>query len=145
MNRQRSCFVVLVLTSMLALPAVAHETGIYESLDHIHIGRVFLAPHERVNLDANRNVVVMDTVAGSAAGEQKPERGSDLAAGYIVSSSGGTRVWKDGDFVAAEIPASIRFPGDVKVTRNADSAAESSDAAGRDDDASVAGAADDAN
>jgi len=143
MNRLSSCSLILILTLMPLLPAVAHETGIYESLDHIHIGRVFLSPTERVNLDANRNVVVTDAMTVGTTDGPKPEKDDGLAAGYIVSSSGETRVWRDGDFVTAEVPASIRFPGDVEVTRNADSVLESTDAAGRGEASPAAGAADD--
>jgi hypothetical protein len=131
-----------ILAVVLSGPAAAHEEGIYESLEHIHLGRVFLSPAERAYLDKNRGVRA-PAAASSSAREESSSAGNSDAAGYIVSSSGQTRIWKDGDFVSATIPDSVRFPGDVKVTRTADrppaeidtkEAAEASPAMGAADD-----------
>ena len=37
------------------------------------------------------------------------------AAGFIVSDSGQTRVWKNGDFVATTSASGVRFPGQVRI------------------------------
>lgn len=141
MNKPGFCVAVLMFAGLLSGPASAHESGIYESLEHIHIGRVFSSPSERMYLDKNRGVRA--TVVAGSGSRAAAVRNSN-AAGYIVSSSGRARVWKDGDFVAAKIPDSIRFPGDVKVTRTADQAPAKTDATPVDDALPVTGAADDA-
>lgn len=136
---------VFIMACGSSWPAGAHETGIYEALEHIHIGRVFLSPPERLDLDKNRNVTPSAMASSSAGGDQKAATDNSRAAGYIVSGSGRARVWKDGDFVAADVPRSIRFPGDVKVTRVADQPSDSAEASSDKDESPAAGAADDAN
>lgn len=145
MNKQGVCAMILMLACALFGRATAQDNGVYESLEHIHIGRVFLSPSERLYLDENRGVrasVVANT--GNSSSRAATVK-SNRAAGYIVSSSGRVRVWKDGDFVAAKIPDSIRFPGDVKVTRTADQVPAGTDTPTVDETPPATGAADDAN
>lgn len=131
MNRLSLCMAVLVIVCLQSAPVSAHESGIYESLEHIHIGRVFLSPTERVNLDKNRGVRTPVATGNGSASTAASK--NDNAAGYIVSSNGRARIWKDGDFVAAKTPDSVRFPGEVKVTRTADQVPEKTDTAVADD------------
>jgi len=142
MTRLSFCMAALVLACLNSGPVFAHETGVYESLEHIHIGRVFLSPGERMNLDKNRGVRA-PVATGRASSTRASATKNPDAAGYIVSSNGRTRVWKDGNFVAARIPDSIRFPGDVKVTRTADQVPTKTDTTAVDDESPAAGAADD--
>ena len=143
MNRPGFFLVVSMLVVVFSRPAGANEEGFYESLEHIHLGRVFLSPEERAYLDRHRGVRA-PVVARSPTGQRTTATRNNNAAGYIVSSSGRARIWKDGDFVSAKIPDSIRFPGDVTVTRTADKAPTKTDRTAVDDESSASGVADDA-
>ena len=132
MSKRNTCIAILVLGCAISPPGTAHESGIYESLEHIHIGRVFLSPPERAHLDKNRNVRSPGTGGSRTGLDNKGGVRDDRAAGYIVSASGRTRVWKDGDFVATDSPSTVRFPGDVRVTRTADKVPDASDASTED-------------
>lgn len=127
MSRRDTFIAIVGLGCVVSLPVAAHESGIYESLEHIHIGRVFLSPPERLHLDKNRNVTSPGTGESRTGVANKGAVRNDRAAGYIVSGSGRVRVWKDGDFVVTDAPSSNRFPGDVKVTRTADKIPDSDD------------------
>ncbi len=101
----------------LTVAALAEETAIYESLDDVEVGRVFLSPEQRDRLDQRRGKPeVRVTNRGPAAAVSKtwPD-----AAGYIVSGNGESRVWSNGDFVAADKVSDVRFPGDVRIRRGA--------------------------
>ena len=101
---------------LLSAAAVAEETGVYESLDDVIVGRVFLSPEQRERLDQRRGKApAPGPTSGVASG--KPKKKMPDAAGYIVSSSGESRVWSNGDFVVADEVSNVRFPGDVPVTR----------------------------
>ena len=112
---------LLILTLLLASSAHADNSNVYETIAGISIGRVFLTPEERSLLDAARTrspqLVTQSAPASSEA--VKAEKSSN-ASGYIVSSSGKSRLWRDGDFVeAATTPTpATRFPGDVKIIRH---------------------------
>lgn len=127
MNRRHTYIVILALGCIFSLPVAAHESGVYEALEHIHIGRVFLSPPERVHLDKTRNVRSPGAGERRTAADSDGTVRNDRAAGYIVSSSGRARVWKDGDFVVADAPRSMRFPGEVKITRTADKVPDTDD------------------
>ena len=127
MNRRNIYARILVFALVVAPPAVAHESGVYESLEHIHIGRVFLSPLERMRLDRDRHVEPPGKAEPRAAVERNEAVRSDRAAGYIISSSGRAQIWKDGDFVVTDVPSSVQFPGHVDVTRTADMVPETDD------------------
>ena len=143
MNKPVFFSLMSMLAVMLSGPAGADEEGIYESLEHIYLGRVFLSPEERAYLDKHRGVQA-PAAPSRDAGQRSTVAKSSNAAGYILSSSGRTRVWRNGDFVAAQAPDLLRFPGDVKVTRTADKIPIKTDTAAVDDTARAAGVADDA-
>jgi hypothetical protein len=143
MNKPGLFVVMLILANAFSRPAAAHEEGIYESLEHIHLGRVFLSPEERAYLDKHRGVRA-PVAASNSTGQKAAAARISNAAGYIMSSSGRARVWKDGDFVSAKIPDSIRFPGDVKVTRTADKLPANNDTTAVDEESRAVGVADDA-
>jgi len=115
-----ACLGYLLLCTSSAL---ADEASVYESIDDIDIGPVFLSPAERERLDVERlrppaeTSTTADTVAVSA--KNTPAR--KQAAGYIVSSSGSRREWSGNDFVATPTgeKSSSSFPGDVPVLRHA--------------------------
>lgn len=143
MNKPGFLMVMSILIAVSSWPTLAHEGGVYESLEHIHIGRVFLSPAERASLDKHRRVPKPVAAVRSTVQTAAPARNSN-AAGYIVSGSGRAHVWKDGDFVATQVPDSLRFPGDVKVTRTADKDPTKTDTTADDDESRIAGVADDA-
>lgn len=107
---------------LLAPPALATDDDfVYESHAGVMIGRVFLSQSQREQLDARRlagppgpSIGASSSVDGVAA---KP---APTPAGYIKSSLGRSRVWKDGDFVESgdKSAARLPFPGDVKVVRH---------------------------
>ena len=105
----------------LAMTAHAADMPVYESLNGIEIGRVFLSQAQRDALDRSRargdSSDVSDT--GPRGKTNAPASSSD-AAGYIISESGKTRIWKRGDFVAGEQSDAdrVKFPGEVRVERH---------------------------
>lgn len=83
-------------------PDAVTKPAVYESIDDIAIGRVFLSPAERQQLDAIRHLTAdaasgpADTAAASTATSTAPE-----GFGYIRAQGKAARVFKDGDFIAA--------------------------------------------
>ena len=101
-----------------AFSAEADGLEVYESLDEVTIGRIFLSPQERARLDERRGKA-QQAVAGGATKAAPSRKSHPRASGYIVSSSGRTRVWSDGDFDSTGKAPQMIFPGDVKVTHKA--------------------------
>ena len=91
------------------------EEGVYESLGHIPIGRIFLTADERARLDKIRGKSPARVSDARSTGQGAARASNKDAAGFIVSDSGTTRVWKNGDFVATDSAHNVRFPGQVKV------------------------------
>ena len=108
-----------LLAGLLTSPAVAHADGVYESLGNIPVGRIFLSPEERARLDKVRDKTPLEPKRVSSSGDVKSRVFDADAAGFIVSDSGATRVWKNGDFVASASASDVRFPGQVRVVRRA--------------------------
>ncbi len=108
--------VVMAATLVLTAPAGAHEEGIYESLHHIPIGRIFLSRDERERLDRYRDAGPPTEIIDRSSKPQAPAK-PDKAAGFIVSNSGTRSVWRNGDFVRTNSSREVRFPGDVEVER----------------------------
>jgi len=138
---RKTLAVSLALVGCLSTTSVsAHEDGIYESLGHIPIGRVFLSPGERDQLDSIRMTGPKraSDVAPRVSQSARPK--NNKAAGYIISNSGTARVWKNGDFVAVATP-NVRFPGEIDVARKQKQPSQGH--APRDDDAPAAEAGDD--
>lgn len=114
---------VMAASIVLTAPAVAHEEGIYESLHHIPIGRIFLSAAERDRLDRYREAGPPAVVVDTSAAPREPKQ-PDRAAGFIVGKSGAKRVWQNGDFVITNSSRDVRFPGHVEVERMPTPAAE---------------------
>ena len=91
---------LLLSASAWAEEPVELENGpIYESVDGVAIGRVFLSPGERERLDAVRHLPqnaasANDTVASGEAQPAQPK-----GVGFIQVSGKAPRVFRDGDFV----------------------------------------------
>jgi len=109
-------------TVIVSWSAQAGEPGIYESMADIDIGRVFLTPLQRDQLDVQRLRTESGLPSLAAAGAKKPpDRDSKTAAGYITSSRGTYHEWSGNDFVVSQrpLPETRIFPGDVDVQRHA--------------------------
>ena len=112
---------LIVLLVLASLPAFADESSVYESVDDISIGRVFLTPGERRWLDANRHLAPQDAAGPSAASAESEEDDGPQAvpAGFIINSSGEAVRYRNGDFApSAASPQSMRFPDDVEIRRH---------------------------
>ncbi len=116
----------IMFAGLVTTPAVAHEDGVYESLGHIPIGRIFLSPEDRARLDKVRGKAPVPSTTARSTGNASARTYDKDAAGFIVSDSGTTRVWKNGDFVATASASDVRFPGQVRVASQ--SAPHASDA-----------------
>ncbi|MCG8378115.1 MAG: hypothetical protein MI865_01430 [Proteobacteria bacterium] len=105
----------------LAVTTNAEESAVYESVDDITIGRVFLTPEQRRWLDANRGSRARASGFRESGSDDKKELADENAAGYIIDSSGKSRAWSGSDFVKATSRqiSEIRFPGDVRIVRHA--------------------------
>jgi hypothetical protein len=97
---------IICLASLAAAdaPDSFEPAAVYESIDDVVIGRVFLSPAERKQLDAVRHLpehtssaVTDATAAAPAAASAKPK-----GFGYIQVKGKAARVFRNGDFVAAE-------------------------------------------
>ena len=83
-------------------PDAVNAPAVYESIDDIAIGRVFLSPAERQQLDAIRHLPA-DAASGPADPAAAPATASPVpkGSGFIRVHGKAARVFKDGDFVTA--------------------------------------------
>ena len=119
---------------LLMMPAAADDSAVYESIDDLAIGPVFLTPGERRWLDANRHLPPQVASAQSNASAESGGDESEKAepAGFIINSSGQTRQYSNGNFsLSSASSASMRFPDDVEIRRHV---AEPDDAEGSDNE-----------
>ena len=116
---------LLILTVLFFTAAHADTSDVYESIAGVSIGRVFLTPEERRLLDVERThspqTESRSTVSSSETVDPEP---STNASGYILNSSGKSRLWRDGDFVETAVTPTERFPGDVRIIRHSPPAAQ---------------------
>ena len=128
-----ACFLLL-----LAMPAASDDSAVYESIDDLAIGTVFLTPGERRWLDANRHLDPRDVATQSNASADSGDDEADEAqpAGFIINSSGETRRYRNGDFSLSAVSSdSMRFPDDVEIQRHVRD--RETDARGPDDEGSA--------
>ncbi len=113
---------IIIACSMLllAMPALSDDSAVYESIDDLAIGTVFLTPGERRWLDANRHLVPQDAASQSAeSAEAEEDTEASQPAGFIINSSGQARRYRNGDFSLSSVaPDSMRFPDDVEIRRH---------------------------
>lgn len=124
--------ILVLFAGVATTPAVAHEDGVYESLGHIPIGRIFLTAEERARLDRMRGKEPAQPTSAKSPGDGRLRVSNDDGAGFIVSDSGRTRVWRGGDFVATASADDVRFPGEVRIASHP--APQGSDDAGESDE-----------
>ena len=105
---------------LLAMPAVSDDSAVYESIDDLPIGTVFLTPGERRWLDANRHLAPQETTSQSTeSAETEEDAEESQPAGFIINSSGQARRYRNGDFSPSSVsPDSMRFPDDVEIRRH---------------------------
>lgn len=114
-------FASLALCLVLIAPANADESPVYESLSALSIGRVFYSQSERELLDQRRDHPRRPVAASSkSVGTKNKSDDHKDAAGYIISSTGRSRVWKKGDFVTSSRSqvGKVSFPGEIAVKRH---------------------------
>ncbi len=112
---------LIALLLLASFTAAADESSVYESVDDISIGRVFLTPGERRWLDANRHLTSQVATAGPAAVVESEDDDTPDAepAGFIINSSGRAVRYRNGDFAPSAVPPStMRFPDDVEIRRH---------------------------
>ncbi|MGI9271356.1 MAG: hypothetical protein ACR2QT_06240 [Woeseiaceae bacterium] len=113
--------VLIIGVLLVPIDAFAEEESVYESIAGVAIGRIFYTQSDRDYLDAQRLLPPGSRNVHADTGERvTPTTKPAESAGYIISSKGGRRVWKDGDFISASgrTTASMSFPGDVKIVRH---------------------------
>lgn len=118
---------VVLIAVFLTRPAIAEAMPIYESLSEVSIGRVFFSKSQRAYLDRIRGQRGTVSTSGTKAGPASSRPASANAAGYIVSSSGKARVYRNGDFVEVDTKPEVKFPDDVTVTRKPSAEAGAAD------------------
>ena len=118
-----TAFVVL----LVAGPVAADDLKVYESIDDIEIGRVFLTTSERSQLDRLRNAPVVAAASNDTPGEPAPTQETARPAGFIQNTAGERQSWQGGDFVSGARDAAIRFPGAIHIQRHAAKDAEQED------------------
>ena len=118
----RMCLLAVLLLLGAGHAVSADDVPVYESLSGLTIGRVFYSQAERELLDQRRHLPPRSgppavKITGTAG---KPRINHDDAAGFIKSSSGRSRIWKKGRFVAtSQSPEeAVSFPGEVEVERH---------------------------
>lgn len=133
MNRRS--VVVSGLLVAIACTAGAEPADIYESVDDIAIGRVFLTQAERRKLDERRTGPDHATTAKRNPAVTTRDEAA-RAAGYIINSRGSRKAWSGDDFVdASQVDTgTMRFPGDVPVVRHAPVPQSDDDGEGDDGD-----------
>ncbi|MDJ0941342.1 MAG: hypothetical protein QNJ00_16390 [Woeseiaceae bacterium] len=117
---------IALAIAVLACGGIVHADDVYESVDDLVIGPVFLTPSQRELLDRQRLLPPPDPAATAAAVEQATEKAAPkkAAAGYIISSKSGRREWSDGEFISTSNVSQTAFPGEVRVIRHAPKAAD---------------------
>lgn len=132
---------LLAVGLLVSRPATAADEGVYESLSEVTVGRIFLTREQRSMLDNGRgSETVVRQAPARPAVKSRPTKKQRRSAGYIVSSTGASRVWSARGFVATRPASGMRFPGDVDVTRSeSDASEEEATVGGRDTESSSEG------
>lgn len=113
--------IVASCVALFAAAAIAGEDLVYESLQGVEIGRVFLSQEQRAVLDQKRKHSASDLASASGTSPAADALSQPaLSAGYIIGQDGQAKVWKDGNFLSSPAPrgTTLRFPGDVKIIRH---------------------------
>jgi hypothetical protein len=111
---------ILCCAALVATAALADDNAVYESLDGVEIGRVFLSRQERAILDRKRAHAADAVASTSGAASAQTASQTASSAGYFIGRNGDSKVWKNGDFVTSQgtRETALKFPGAVKVLRH---------------------------
>ena len=122
----RALIVILVAATCTSAVTKADDSpGPANSPENVDLGRVFMSPAERQQLDRLRKAAPAQISGqGSQTGKQistaGPASNRTRPAGYIVPSNGAPYRWRDGDFqrtTRSDIDTS-RLPGGVSIIRH---------------------------
>ncbi len=128
---RKAIVVIIVVAALLSgRNSVADGEHFYESLPNVSIGKVFFSPQQRAELDQRRGSPAAVVSSGAAASGSPRKKVNKVAAGFILSSKGTSKVYADGDFVNSQESVAVKFPGSVTIVRGEDpDDAEASDEA----------------
>lgn len=102
---------------MMPVSVSAEDEPIYESLSDVTIGRVFFTTSQRTHLDSLRGKRGTTVASSGKTRSTSSKPVNPDAAGFIVSSSGNARIYRNGDFVSVSSEPNVKFPDDVAVIR----------------------------
>lgn len=118
MKRRHGILLLTVLLSPAAYPADTAGTAA------MPLGRVFMSPQQRAELDRLRKIRPADGAAAaiaatSATGDEDSEQAPD-ASGFIIRAEGEAYLWVDGDFrkVNPDRVRSDRSNDEIMITRH---------------------------
>lgn len=119
---------IAVCSVLMAMQAWASDEDQFEIHADSMLGRVFMTPGERWELDRKR-LSPPAARDGTAATPSKPDSPPPTreAMGYIVPHQGLPSAWQDGDFRRisdGRDPALISFPPGVRIIRHSESIGE---------------------
>ena len=117
---------VIVVCSVL-LPAWANDDNPFALHNDSLLGRVFMSPVERWELDRNRMSPPLAPHDATETQEEAPLPTRE-AMGYIIPHSGMPLAWRDGDFKETSDgrdPAFMNFSHNIRIVRHAESTDES--------------------
>ena len=133
--------IAMIVAALLAATSAGAESGeLYESLDNVRLGRLFMSPAERDRLDPGRGQIYTDESEASP-GEEAAEAGPNAppprpAAGIILAKGGRPLVWENGAFRRASADIDdVEFPGarNIRIERGPSEAESSEDPRFRND------------
>lgn len=116
----RSLFGALLVCVLLFAfdVAAADDDSFYESLPDVTIGKIFFSPQQRLNLDQRRGSGTRTGASVPSTRASRAVKDTGDAAGFIISSKGGAKIYANGDFVSARTGDAVVFPNTVKVVRS---------------------------
>ena len=111
-----------LLCSVL-MPAQASAGDLFELHHESLLGRVFMSPAERWQLDRTRHLepITDETVLSATDTQPEASRAPRDAMGFFIRRGGVPSAWQDGGFRKVDDSSeltSLRVPENVKITRH---------------------------
>ena len=120
-----------MLIACCALPLIGgadeRPAGVYESLDAVRIGRVFLSAEQRQELDARRGLDPAAASSSSTEAATTEAAKAPTSKGFIRAEGKPTRVFRDGDFVRTDGRNPVRFSTEGTIRRHQPAANDESE------------------